>query len=398
MIGGAQSHQELPFEHLVDALLPERNLAHNPLFQFKINQHVAASDAGRKRLGALEVEGFARDGGDARFDLAFDFSDKADGIEGYFTYANDLFEQATIERMAASLRQVLDALIRDPQQAIVDSPQLATLLPAATQAYPHGNFLALWRQAMAQGQAHGGVRAGDRFMTQAGLEAASNRLADYLRQHGVGAGSIVALCLPRSIEWVGALLAVLKTGAAYLPLDTQQPQERLQQLIADSGAAILLHEPGDQRFAGLDGVQRIACDHTAWATCSDSPVEVAIAAEQPAYLIYTSGSTGQPKGVVVSHGRWPATPRRCWSACNCRPRRAWRWCPPPRPTWATPCCSVPWPRAACCTCCHRNWRSTRMASPATWRSTRSACSNWCRATCKACCKRPAPPMCCPPRH
>lgn len=173
MIGGAQSHQELPFEHLVDALLPERNLAHNPLFQFKINQHVAASDAGRKRLGALEVEGFARDGGDARFDLAFDFSDKADGIEGYFTYANDLFEQATIERMAASLRQVLDALIRDPQQAIVDSPQLATLLPAATQAYPHGNFLALWRQAMAQGQAHGGVRAGDRFMTQAGLEAAS---------------------------------------------------------------------------------------------------------------------------------------------------------------------------------------------------------------------------------
>ncbi|MEX5322015.1 amino acid adenylation domain-containing protein, partial [Pseudomonas shirazica] len=302
VIGGAQSHQELPFEHLVDALLPERNLAHNPLFQFKINQHVAASDAGRKRLGALEVEGFARDGGDARFDLAFDFSDKADGIEGYFTYATDLFEQATIERMAASLRQVLDALIRDPQQAIVDSPQVATLLPVATQAYPHGDFLALWRQAMAQGQAHGGVRAGDRFMTQAGLEAASNRLADYLRQHGVGAGSIVALCLPRSIEWVGALLAVLKTGAAYLPLDTQQPQERLQQLIADSGAAILLHEPGDQRFAGLDGVQLIACDHTAWATCSDSPVEVAIAAEQPAYLIYTSGSTGQPKGVVVSHG------------------------------------------------------------------------------------------------
>ncbi|WP_085691694.1 MULTISPECIES: non-ribosomal peptide synthetase [unclassified Pseudomonas] len=302
VIGGAQSHQELPFEHLVDALLPERNLAHNPLFQFKINQHVAASDAGRKRLGALEVEGFARDGGDARFDLAFDFSDKADGIEGYFTYATDLFEQATIERMAASLRQVLDALIRDPQQAIVDSPQVATLLPAATQAYPHRNFLALWRQAMAQGQAHAGVRAGDRFMTQAGLEAASNRLADYLRQHGVGAGSIVALCLPRSIEWIGALLAVLKTGAAYLPLDTQQPQERLQQLIADSGAAILLHEPGDQRFAGLDGVQLIACDHTAWATCSDSPVEVAIAAEQPAYLIYTSGSTGQPKGVVVSHG------------------------------------------------------------------------------------------------
>ncbi|MBV4490401.1 non-ribosomal peptide synthetase [Pseudomonas oryzicola] len=302
VIGAAQSHQELPFEHLVDALLPERNLAHNPLFQFKINQHVAASDAGRKRLGTLEVEGFVRDGGDARFDLAFDFSDKADGIEGYFTYATELFERATIERMAGSLRRVLDALAGDLQQAIVDCPEGVALTPAPTQAYPHGDVLALWRQAMARGQAHGGVRAGERFMTQAGLEAASNRLADYLRQRGVGAGSIVALCLPRSIEWVGALLAVLKTGAAYLPLDPQQPQERLQQLLADSGAAVLLHAPGDQRFAGLEGVQVVACDHAHWATCSDRPLQLAIAADQPAYLIYTSGSTGQPKGVVVSHG------------------------------------------------------------------------------------------------
>ncbi|WP_406819561.1 amino acid adenylation domain-containing protein [Pseudomonas sp. KnCO4] len=302
VIGAAQSHQELPFEQLVDALLPERNLAHNPLFQFKINQHVAARDAGRKRLGTLEVEGFARNDGDARFDLAFDFSDKADGIEGYFTYATELFEQATIERMAGSLRRVLDALTGDLQRAIVDSPELPALTPAPTQAYPHGDVLALWRQAMARGQAHGGVRAGDRFMTQAGLEAASNRLADYLRQRGVGAGSIVALCLPRSIEWVSALLAVLKTGAAYLPLDPQQPQERLQQLLADSGAAVLLHEPGEQRFAGLDGIQVVACDPAQWAACSDQPVALAIAAEQPAYLIYTSGSTGQPKGVVVSHG------------------------------------------------------------------------------------------------
>ncbi|WP_236707549.1 non-ribosomal peptide synthetase, partial [Pseudomonas sp. Leaf58] len=302
VIGGAQSHQELPFEHLVDALLPERNLAHNPLFQFKINQHVAASDTGRKRLGPLEVAGFARDGGDARFDLAFDFSDKADGIEGYFTYATDLFERATIERMAGSLRQVLNALICDPQQAIVDCREMAAALPATTRSYPCSDFLALWRQAMAPGQASGGVRAGERFMTQAGLEAGSNRLADYLRQRGVGAGSIVALCLPRSIEWVSALLAVLKSGAAFLPLDTQQPQERLQQLVTDSGAVVLLHEPGDDRFAGLKGVQVIACDPANWASCSERPVELAIVAEQPAYLIYTSGSTGQPKGVVVSHG------------------------------------------------------------------------------------------------
>jgi amino acid adenylation domain-containing protein/non-ribosomal peptide synthase protein (TIGR01720 family) len=302
VIGGAQSHQELPFEHLVDALLPERNLAHNPLFQFKINQHVATGDPSRKRLGELEVEGFAREGGDARFDLAFDFSDKPEGIEGYFTYATDLFEQATIQRLADSLRRVLDVLSHAPHTPIVEHLEVAAQQQAAPAVYPHRDFLALWHQAMAQGQAQGGVRAGDRFMTQAGLDAASNRVADYLRQRGVGAGSIVALCLPRSIEWVTALLAVLKTGAAYLPLDTQQPQERLQQLIVDSGAAVLLHESGDTRFAGLDGVQAVACEPATWAGCSDSRVEVAISPEQPAYLIYTSGSTGQPKGVVVSHG------------------------------------------------------------------------------------------------
>ncbi|MDD1961411.1 non-ribosomal peptide synthase/polyketide synthase [Pseudomonas sp. 39004] len=302
VIGGAQSHQELPFEHLVDALLPERNLAHNPLFQFKINQHVAAGDASRKRLGTLEVEGFAREGGDARFDLAFDFSDKPDGIEGYFTYATDLFEPATIQRLADSLRRVLDVLSHAQQQPIVDHLEVAAQQPTAAETYPHRDFLALWHQAMAQGQAQGGVRAGERFMTQGGLDAASNRVADYLRQRGVGAGSIVALCLPRSIDWVTALLAVLKTGAAYLPLDTQQPQERLQQLVVDSGAAVLLHEPGDTRFAGLDGLQAVACEPATWAACSDSPVAVAVSPEQPAYLIYTSGSTGQPKGVVVSHG------------------------------------------------------------------------------------------------
>ncbi|WP_264312050.1 non-ribosomal peptide synthase/polyketide synthase [Pseudomonas putida] len=302
VIGGAQSHQELPFEHLVDALLPERNLAHNPLFQFKINQHVAAGDPSRKRLGELEVEGFAREGGDARFDLAFDFSDKPDGIEGYFTYATDLFEQATIQRMADSLRRVLDVLSHAQHQPIVEHLEVEGRQQAAPEAYPHRDFLALWRQAMAQGQAQGGVRAGERFMTQGGLDAASNRVADYLRQRGVGAGSIVALCLPRSIEWVTALLAVLKTGAAYLPLDTQQPQERLLQLIVDSGAAALLHEPGDTRFTGLDGVQAVACEPATWAACSDSPVAVAVSPEQPAYVIYTSGSTGQPKGVVVSHG------------------------------------------------------------------------------------------------
>ncbi|KPX60695.1 Pyoverdine sidechain peptide synthetase IV, D-Asp-L-Ser component, partial [Pseudomonas amygdali pv. lachrymans] len=113
VVTGAQSHQELPFEHLVDALAPERNLGHNPLFQFKINQHVLAADDSGQRVSGLTVDEFPIGSSDARFDLAFDFTDTPGGIRGYFTYATDLFEPSTIERMAEALRAVLQALVAD---------------------------------------------------------------------------------------------------------------------------------------------------------------------------------------------------------------------------------------------------------------------------------------------
>ncbi|MHA6193813.1 non-ribosomal peptide synthetase [Pseudomonas wadenswilerensis] len=299
VVSGAQSHQELPFEHLVDALLPERNLGHNPLFQFKINQQVAGTDEGEGgSVEGLSVEKYASGSTDARFDLAYDFVDGADGVRGYFTYATDLFEVATIERIAGSLRRVLENLVAHTAEAVLGFPEQAPQLAAPeAPALAGGNFIALWQQGLQAGRGKLALRAGEQTLDYDQLEAQSNQLAHYLQGQGVVAGQTVALCQERGIEWVVSLLAVLKLGAVYLPLDTRQPVERLRQLVRDSGAVLLI-QGGDFDL----GCPSLSWNPQLWAACDTGAPAVQIHAEQPAYLIYTSGSTGQPKGVVISHG------------------------------------------------------------------------------------------------
>ncbi|MDC0689465.1 amino acid adenylation domain-containing protein [Mitsuaria sp. RG] len=305
-VSGAQSHQELPFEHLVDALAPERSLGHNPLFQVKINQNLADSEAAaqaRQTLGGLSVSGFSVEGRDARFDLAFDFSETPDGLQGYFTYSTDLFEAATIERIAASFQAVLRTLVEHPEAALFEHPDTqAAQVEANLRDWSQPDFLALWRQGLQAGAGQPALRAGDRMVSYMELEQQANRFAHYLKAQGIAPGMTVALCQERSIEWVTSLLAVLKLGAVYLPLDSRQPAERLQQLLQGSGARLLVHALGDAQAAGLGVCPALAFDAAQHADCSDQPPAVHIEPQQAAYIIYTSGSTGQPKGVVISHG------------------------------------------------------------------------------------------------
>ncbi|GFZ57588.1 non-ribosomal peptide synthetase [Pseudomonas amygdali pv. eriobotryae] len=303
VVTGAQSHQELPFEHLVDALAPERNLGHNPLFQFKINQHVLAADDSGQRVSDLTVDEFPIGSSDARFDLAFDFTDTPRGIRGYFTYATDLFEPSTIERMAEALRAVLQALVADTDQRLADQPQ-AVSLPVAEQSadFACDDFLSLWQQGLHIGRGKTALRVGQQVLSFDELEQRSNQFARYLHAQDIKPGMTIALCLDRSVEWVVSLLAVLKLGAVYLPLDSAQPAERLQQLVRDSGAALLIHASGDDKAAQLGVCPVLAFDAALWSEVDGSTLNVGVIAEQPAYIIYTSGSTGQPKGVVISHG------------------------------------------------------------------------------------------------
>ncbi|KEZ24735.1 MULTISPECIES: amino acid adenylation domain-containing protein [Pseudomonas syringae group genomosp. 2] len=303
VVTGAQSHQELPFEHLVDALAPERNLGHNPLFQFKINQHVLAADDSGQRVSGLTVDEFPIGSSDARFDLAFDFTDTPGGIRGYFTYATDLFEPSTIERMAEALRAVLQALVADTDQRLADQPQTVSL-PIAEQTadFACGDFLSLWQQGLRIGRGKTALRVGQQVLSFDELEQRSNQFARYLHAQDIKSGMTIALCLDRSVEWVVSLLAVLKLGAVYLPLDSAQPAERLQQLVRDSGAVLLIHASGDDKAAQLGVCPVLAFDAALWSEVDGSALNVRVIAEQPAYIIYTSGSTGQPKGVVISHG------------------------------------------------------------------------------------------------
>ncbi|MFK5733605.1 amino acid adenylation domain-containing protein [Pseudomonas urmiensis] len=305
VVAEAQSHQELPFEQLVDALAPERNLSHNPLFQFKLNQNVAGEAAGSeqsKTLSGLSVEEYPLSGADARFDLAFDFTDSGEQIQAYFTYATDLFKASTIERMVGALHALLQRLVDTPSSRLLAHTEgQRALLPGEQAEFPCEDVLALWRQAVQGAGERPAVRAGAQQLSYSELDRQSNQLAHHLQTLGVAPGDLVALCQERSVEWVISLLAVLKVGAAFLPLDSAQPVERLAQLVGDSGAVLLLQDP-QVALSGLEACPAMPFDADAWRHCPNSPLDTAVVPAQPAYVIYTSGSTGQPKGVVVAHG------------------------------------------------------------------------------------------------
>ncbi len=297
-VAGAQSHQDLPFEQLVEALAPERSLAVNPLFQFKLNQNVGAdatAEGPAQRLHGLEVSGHGAVEDEARFDLALDFTETENGIEGYFTYARDLFEAPTIERLNQAFGEVLSAMVRAPEQALLAQPVTpASAAPESPMAFPCADMLALWRQGLAAGGMGPALQQGERVLGYAQLDTESNRLAHYLSELGVLPGNVVGLCLERSIEWAVSWLAILKCGAACLPLDPAQPAQRLRQLARDSRAVRVIGE------VPLDNA--LPYDSATWAHCAADAPTVQLHPAQPAYVIYTSGSTGQPKGVVISHG------------------------------------------------------------------------------------------------
>ncbi|ALZ85110.1 non-ribosomal peptide synthetase [Pseudomonas oryzihabitans] len=307
----AQSHQELPFEQLVEALQPERHLSHNPLFQLTFN-HQARGEQALARLPGLKAEALDGAGDQVHFDLSLGTFDEADGrISGYLDFASDLFERATAQRFLRTWLTLLDGLVRQPDTPLGDLPLLdaeglATwqrwnspaqasadrpLLPAliAEQAR---------RQPRAIALVHGQLR-----LDFATLEARSNRLAHWLHGQGVSAETRVGVACERGIELFVALLAVLKAGGAYLPLDPDYPAERLALMLEDSGARLVLtqHELLE-RLPQVADVERVVLDRLDLTDLPDSAPDVVLHPEQLAYVIYTSGSTGRPKGVAVAHG------------------------------------------------------------------------------------------------
>ncbi|MBG4856127.1 non-ribosomal peptide synthase/polyketide synthase [Pseudomonas aeruginosa] len=313
---GAQSHQDLPFEQLVEALQPERSLSHSPLFQAMYN-HQNLGSAGRQSLAAqlpgLSVEDLSWGAHSAQFDLTLDTYESEQGVHAEFTYATDLFEAATVERLARHWRNLLEAVVAAPRRRLGDLPLLdaeerATLLQRSrlpASEYPAGQGVHRLFEAQAGLTPDApALLFGEERLSYAELNALANRLAWRLREEGVGSDVLVGIALERGVPMVVALLAVLKAGGAYVPLDPQYPADRLQYMIDDSGLRLLLSQQSVlARLPQSDGLQSLLLDdlerlvHGYPAENPDLPE----APDSLCYAIYTSGSTGQPKGVMVRH-------------------------------------------------------------------------------------------------
>ncbi len=309
-----QSHQDLPFDHLVEALQPPRSAAYNPLFQVMCNVQRWEFQQSRQ-LAGMTVEYLANDARATKFDLNLEVTDLDHRLGCCLTYSTDLFDEPRIARMAEHWRNLLEALIADPHQRLSELP----LLSAAEQRHLQRSLGAepgvhrldqclhplFSQQARQRGDAPALTFAGE-TLSYRELEARANRLAWMLRERGVGPQVRVGLALPRSLEMVVGLLAILKAGGAYVPLDPEYPLDRLHYMIDDSGIGLLLSDA-----AMFEALGELPATVACWCLEDDLPVLGHYPAEAPpcinlaqhqAYLIYTSGSTGKPKGVVVSHG------------------------------------------------------------------------------------------------
>ncbi|NAO25985.1 amino acid adenylation domain-containing protein [Pseudomonas syringae pv. dysoxyli] len=300
---GAQAHQDVPFEQLVDQLAPERSLGHNPLFQAKFNQNVVLKQKTALRLAGLEVSEYAFDKQGAHFDLALDITDDGTLIHGDMAYASDLYRRSTVEGFIPELLALFETLLDAPQAPLFSLGALA-VEPRRDAREPAPHMLQLWdRQVERQPHAQA-ARCLERTLTTLQLEQAANQLAHHLIRMGISEGKPVAVLMERSLDWLTAVLAIFKAGGVYMPLDVKAPDARLQQLLVNAQAGVLLCAEGDvrQTSLGVAGCQGLTWTPALWQDLPVSRPDTRPSADSAAYVIHTSGSTGQPKGVLVSQG------------------------------------------------------------------------------------------------
>jgi len=306
---GAQQHQEIPFELLVETLKPERSLGHNPIFQAFFALPEVAGDPG---LPGVSVEPVPVAVPTAKFDLSLFLRPTGDGMRGLIEYASDLWDAATVARMAGHLELLLEAAAADPARPI-------SALPLVTPA-ERERLLGEWSGAgerfpvagpiHARFEAHAAARPGAvalRFdgqsVTYGELNARANRLARRLRARGVGPEQRVGLCAERTADLVAGVLAILKAGGAYVPLDPAYPAERLAYMAEDSEIHVLLAPAALRDRVPGDGIDVLALDEVdADVGEIAGDLNIPVDPSNLAYVIYTSGSTGRPKGVGVTHG------------------------------------------------------------------------------------------------
>jgi amino acid adenylation domain-containing protein len=305
----AYAHQDLPFERLVEELRPRRSLQHAPLFQvmFALQNAPAAELA----LRGVALERLPVDTGVAAFDFTLDLERSTRGLEASLEYCADLFDAATIERLALHYATLLEGLAAAPDRPVGDVSMAGAaqerLLAEWSAGAPlpplEGSVADAFSAQAARTPEACALECGEARLSYRELDEISNRLAGRLRALGVRPESVVGLCLDRSIELAVGLLGILKAGGAYLPLDPAAPEERLRLLVESTGSALVLARGATAAAAERCGrrVLRLDEDGPEIACAPPPAVDRTPHGEGLASVIFTSGSTGRPKGVLVRH-------------------------------------------------------------------------------------------------
>ncbi|MDX2683773.1 non-ribosomal peptide synthetase, partial [Streptomyces soliscabiei] len=316
-------HQDVPFERLVEELAPARSAARHPLFQVILTMQDTVSVAGvggsAAQVPGLRGSALPLGRVGAKFDLSvlvgerFDRDGAPAGIGGVVTAAADLFDPDTVTRLAEALNLLLAQVVEDPStrlnalEVVDEAERRRVLVEWNDTGVPvvASTVLGLFEGQVVRSPGAVAVVQGAQSVSFAELDMRANRLAHYLRAQGVGAESVVGLCLPRGVETLAGMLAVWKAGAAYVPVEAGQPAERVAFVLRDSGAVLTLTTEeilddlpaGRHRLVAIDG----ALTAMQLAAFPDSAPVAEILPEQAAYVVYTSGSTGRAKGVAVTH-------------------------------------------------------------------------------------------------
>ncbi|MBV9788698.1 MAG: amino acid adenylation domain-containing protein, partial [Chloroflexi bacterium] len=307
---GAYAHQDLPFEQIVDAVEPERDLSRHPLFQVMF----ALQPAPSKTLEAseLSLSPVSFEYGISKFDLSLSLTETGASLGGILEYSTDLFAVETIARMTEHFAILLAGIAANPDQPLTSLPLLTSaeqaslaVWNATAQPYAQDRLVhELLAQQAARTPEATALVCGTARLSYADLEARANQLARHLCVLGVGPETRVALVLDRSLDLVVALLAVLKAGGAYVPVDPSYPAERVAFILSDAAPVVVLTQESLRETLPEIEVQIVALDADAEAIAAQpvTPPVSGVELTNLAYLIYTSGTTGTPKAVLVEHG------------------------------------------------------------------------------------------------
>jgi amino acid adenylation domain-containing protein len=319
----ALEHQDYPFSLLVEKLRLDRDLSRSPIYQTlfilqnfdlspDLERFLISGNAIRMDFGGIELEPFPIFQQEGQMELVLEMVETGGQLFGNLKFNTDLFTADSISRMASHFVRLLESIVTDPKQRLSELTLLTELErhqilvewnATGTPYLTDKTFVQLFEEQVGQTPEAVAVICKGTNLTYAELNRKANQLASYLRELGVGPDALVGICMERSVDMVVGLLGVLKAGGAYVPLDPSFPMDRLQFMLEDSGAPILLTESAlSDNLAGYKG--KVVCVDSDWKRISiKSDVDLAplSGVNHLAYVIYTSGSTGQPKGVQIPH-------------------------------------------------------------------------------------------------